>query len=129
MNVKPLSLFLRRSLLVISISGLMGLTTATGATYDQNTLESPSITITNSAPRSGEAIYNQVCTMCHSIGVAGAPKFGNAGDWAPRSAKGYDELLASALRGLNAMPPRGTCSQCSDEEILNAIKYMVEHSK
>lgn len=80
-------------------------------------------------PRTGEALYNQFCTACHSIGVAGAPKFGNAGDWAPRVAKGFDSLMGNALNGLNAMPPRGTCSDCSDEEIKGAIEYMVDNSK
>ncbi|WP_325097016.1 cytochrome c5 family protein [Marinomonas ostreistagni] len=80
-------------------------------------------------PRSGEAIYNQFCTACHSVGVAGAPKFGDAGAWAPRVAKGFDSLMSNAINGLNAMPPRGTCTTCSDEEIQGAIEYMTENSK
>ena len=83
----------------------------------------------NDGPRSGEAVYNQFCTACHAIGVANAPKFGNAGDWAPRIEKGFDTMLSHAINGLNAMPPRGTCANCSDEEIENAITYMVENSQ
>ena len=71
-------------------------------------------------------MYNQFCTACHSVGVAGAPKFGNAGDWAPRVAKGFDNLMSNAINGINAMPPRGTCATCSDDEIKGAIEYMVE---
>lgn len=83
----------------------------------------------NDGPRSGEAVYNQFCTACHSVGVAGAPKLGNAGDWAPRVAKGFDSLMSNAINGINAMPPRGTCATCSDEEIQGAIEYMVDNSK
>ena len=32
--------------------------------------------------RSGESVYTASCAGCHSIGVAGAPKFDNKADWA-----------------------------------------------
>ncbi len=80
-------------------------------------------------PLSGKDVYGKFCTACHSVGVAGAPKFGNAGDWAPRVTKGMDSMLANAINGINAMPPRGTCASCSDEEIEGAITYMVENSQ
>ena len=83
----------------------------------------------NDGPRSGEEIYNKFCTACHSVGVAGAPKFGNAGDWAPRIAKGYETLLSNAINGINAMPPRGTCANCSDQELQSAIEYMANSSQ
>lgn len=82
-----------------------------------------------SAPRAGEAVYNAACVACHATGVAGAPKFGNATDWAPRIDKGVDALLSSVVNGLNAMPPRGTCGNCSDAELRNAVEYMVSNSQ
>ncbi|TBR44376.1 cytochrome c5 family protein [Marinomonas agarivorans] len=84
---------------------------------------------TSSGPRSGEAIYGQFCIACHSVGVAGAPKFGNAGDWAPRVAKGMSTIVTNAINGINAMPARGTCGDCSDEEIQVTVEYMVNNSK
>ena len=79
-----------------------------------------------STVRSSQAIYEQFCTVCHQSGLAGAPKFRDAKDWAPRlSTKKIDGLLASALKGLNAMPPKGTCQDCSDAEIKSAIEYML----
>ncbi len=36
-----------------------------------------------------------------------------------------DTLLSNALNGFNAMPPRGTCADCSEEEIQAAINYML----
>ena len=75
-------------------------------------------------PRSGDQVYNTFCIACHSTGAAGAPKTQNAADWAPRIAKGKDTLLDHAINGFNAMPPRGTCMDCSDDEISAAIDFM-----
>ncbi|WP_334022597.1 c-type cytochrome [Burkholderia gladioli] len=85
------------------------------------------------APRSyksGEEIYKAVCVTCHASGAAGAPKFGNAGDWAPRIAQGYDTLLHVALTGKGAMPARGGTSpdDVSDFEIARAVVYMANNS-
>ncbi|MBB5320902.1 c-type cytochrome [Marinobacter oulmenensis] len=83
----------------------------------------------SSGPRSGEDVYNAACTACHASGAAGAPVMGNAGDWGPRIDKGMETLTNHAINGFNAMPPRGTCSDCSDDEIVAAIEYMVENSQ
>ena len=82
-----------------------------------------------SGPKSGKDVFGSVCTTCHSTGLMGSPKFGNAADWAPRAAKGLDTLYTHALGGFNNMPARGTCAACSDDEIKAAVKYMVESSK
>ena len=37
---------------------------------------------------------------------------------------GLDGLVKSAIAGLNAMPPKGTCSDCSDDELRAAIQEM-----
>ena len=76
-------------------------------------------------PKTGEQIYTASCSTCHSVGVAGAPKFGNAGDWAPRIEKGIETLISHAINGIGAMPPMGTCATCNEEDIGNAVKHMV----
>ncbi len=81
------------------------------------------------ADRSGEELYNSKCHVCHAAGVAGAPKFGDAAAWAPRIEKGMDSLLATATTGLKAMPPKGTCMDCSDDELKAAIQYMIDNAK
>jgi cytochrome c5 len=81
------------------------------------------------AARSGKEIFGAVCTACHSTGALGAPKIGNKDDWAPRIAKGIDTLLQHALHGFNSMPPRGTCTDCTDDEIKGTIEYMISQSK
>ena len=80
------------------------------------------------APRAGDEVYNSACAACHASGVAGAPKLGDQGAWSARAAKGVDGLLSSAINGLNAMPPKGTCATCSDEELKAAIEYMLSQS-
>ncbi|MGA7181024.1 MAG: c-type cytochrome [Thiobacillaceae bacterium] len=40
----------------------------------------------------GEHVYNNVCTACHGMGVAGAPKMGDKAAWAPRIVQGNDVL-------------------------------------
>lgn len=75
--------------------------------------------------RSGEDVYNASCTACHGAGVLGAPK-PHTDDWKPRLEKGMDTLLEHAINGFNAMPPKGTCMDCSDDEIKASIEYMVE---
>lgn len=73
--------------------------------------------------RSGEDVYKTSCAACHGTGVLGAPKSGTA-DWAPRLEKGIDTLLNHAINGFNAMPPKGTCASCSDDELEAAIHFM-----
>lgn len=77
-------------------------------------------------PRSGDQVYNTFCIACHSTGAAGAPKTQNAADWAPRIAKGMDVLNNHALNGFNAMPSRGSCMNCSDDEVLAAVEHLIK---
>ena len=73
----------------------------------------------------GVAIYNQACTTCHASGTAGAPKLGDKMAWEPRMARGVDELLRNAINGMGAMPPRGTCMDCSEDDLNVVIEYML----
>ncbi|MED5390052.1 MAG: cytochrome c5 family protein [Pseudomonadota bacterium] len=82
-----------------------------------------------SGPRSGEQVYNSACAACHATGAAGAPKTGDAGAWASRIAQGNATLVKHAIEGINAMPPKGMCMDCSDDEIKAAVEYMVNKSK
>ena len=83
----------------------------------------------SAGPKSAEDVYNGGCNACHASGAAGAPKFGDAGAWAPRIAKGMDALYSNAIGGINGMPPKGLCMSCSDDEIKAAVDYMVDNSK
>ena len=85
--------------------------------------------VASSGPKSGEEVYNGSCMSCHGTGAAGAPKLGDKAAWTPRIAAGMDAMLANAINGLNAMPPKGLCMACSDAEIQGAVEYMVSNSQ
>ncbi len=76
-------------------------------------------------PNAGEDRYKATCAVCHETGVGGAPKFRNAADWKTRMDAGIDGMLAIAIKGKGAMPPKGTCMQCSDQELKMIIEYMI----
>lgn len=76
--------------------------------------------------RSADDVVGTYCGACHTAGVLGAPKIGDSADWKKRAAEqgGLDGLLAKAISGINAMPPKGTCADCSDDELKAAIEKM-----
>lgn len=73
--------------------------------------------------KTGEQVYQAVCTACHGSGAAGAPKTGDAAAWGPRIATGYETLLNSALKGKGAMGAQGG-GDFSDLEIARAVVYL-----
>ncbi|HED17046.1 MAG TPA: cytochrome c5 family protein [Gammaproteobacteria bacterium] len=73
--------------------------------------------------------YDTRCAACHASGVAGAPKFGDKAAWAPFIATGIDTMLAVAIKGKGAMPPKGGCSDCTDAQLKSTIQYMVDAAK
>lgn len=80
------------------------------------------------AGQGGEAVYTKACIVCHSTGVAGAPKVGDKAAWEPRLAQGMDTLVSTALKGKGAMPPKGGHASLSNAEIKAAIEYMLGKS-
>lgn len=74
--------------------------------------------------KSGEEVFNEVCTSCHTPGALGAPKFNNKGDWAGRLGQGFDKLVEHAINGIRQMPPRGGNPDLSDLEIARTVAYM-----
>jgi len=76
------------------------------------------------APRSGKEIVETQCVKCHGKGVGGAPKIGDRAAWTPRLKQGLDPVVASAIHGHGAMPPRGGMANLTDVEIRSAIVYM-----
>lgn len=82
--------------------------------------------VADTGPLSGEEVYNQFCFACHATGASDAPLFADAEAWAPRIAKGMDALVSSTINGIGMMPAKGTCMNCSDEELQAAVEYIVE---
>lgn len=78
--------------------------------------------------KSGEEIVKGVCIACHGVGALGAPKIGNAGDWGPRIAQGYETLVKHAIEGIRSMPARGGNAELSDHEVADAVAYMANQA-
>ncbi len=82
-------------------------------------------------PLTGAQVANTRCQTCHGEpGIAGAPVVGNAEQWADRIAQGMDVLNEHALLGYTGqtgfMPPKGGFLNLSDQEVIDAVQYMVD---
>lgn len=77
----------------------------------------------------GKAVYDTYCMACHAMGVAGAPKYGDADAWSARIAKGKDALYEHSLNGFQGeagiMPAKGGFTNLSDDEVKAAVDHMV----
>lgn len=73
--------------------------------------------------------YRTACAACHMTGAAGAPKTGDKAAWAARIALGMDTLVANAIKGKGAMPPKGGRMDLTDDQIKSAVAFMVDESK
>lgn len=84
------------------------------------------------AALSGAQVYNAACLACHGAGIAGAPVLGDAEAWAPRIAQGIDVLRDHAINGYTGsvgfMPAKGGRTDLSDQEVSNAVDYIVDES-
>ena len=76
----------------------------------------------------GEAVYDGLCHACHAAGLANAPKPDDTAAWEERLAKGLDAMVATAIEGLGGMPPRGGNPALTDEEIREAVIFMLEQA-
>ena len=81
----------------------------------------------------GKAVYDKACQACHNMGVAGAPKVGDAAAWVDRIATGVESMNSNAINGYQGasgvMPAKGGKMSLSDDEVKNAVAYMVESSR
>ncbi len=77
----------------------------------------------------GKKLYDTTCFACHAAGIAGAPKFGDKAAWAKYVATGMDAMVAVAMQGKGAMPPKGGAANASEADIRAAVQYMVDAAK
>ena len=103
--------------------------TAAAATPEPDSADAASAETATAVPvaatdNAGEQLYNAQCMACHATGLLNAPKYGDAGAWAPRIAKGKDTLYTHAAKGFNQMPPQAT-NGVTEDQIHAAVDYMV----
>jgi cytochrome c5 len=77
----------------------------------------------------GTEVYENVCKVCHGVGLAGAPKVGDKSAWSPRIAQGKSTLYEHAVKGFNGktgvMPAKGGRPDLSDELIHQAVDHLI----
>ncbi len=104
---------------------------------EEHAAEAPTVeTVSDVAPvattLSGPQVYNSACLACHGSGIGGAPVLGDVDAWTPRIAQGDDVLKGHAINGftnVGYMPPKGGRVDLSDQEIRDAVDYMVSESQ
>ena len=72
--------------------------------------------------------YTQYCGACHDSGAAGAPKLSDNMAWAERLKQGKKTLYVNAIKGYNAMPAKGNCLSCTDQDIEQTVDYILKHA-
>jgi cytochrome c5 len=86
----------------------------------------PCLALAQAPANPAKAVYDTSCSACHSTGVIGAPKFGDAAQWGPRAARGIDALVKSAIAGTpKGMPPKGGRADLSDAQIRGVVEFML----
>lgn len=82
--------------------------------------------VAGAASVSPQAHYDNACKTCHSMGIGGAPIFGDKAAWKDRVAKGAEVLYQSVFNGIApGMPARGLCMSCSDDDLRAIVDLMV----
>jgi cytochrome c5 len=75
----------------------------------------------------GKGIYTHYCAMCHAnhpqISL-GAPRFRIKKDWKRYDNLPFTDIIQLMLEGVQLMPPRGGCFECTDAELLKALYWM-----
>ncbi len=78
----------------------------------------------------GKKVYNKVCVACHMTGVAGAPALKDKERWTEIAQKDMKTLHEDAINGFTGkhgvMPPKGTCTDCSEQDLYDAVAYMLK---
>lgn len=76
----------------------------------------------------GEQIVQHYCANCHALKPKiplGAPRIGQESDWQPRLQQGMVRLFQHTDEGFGAMPARGGCFECTDQQLRLAIAAMM----
>ena len=84
------------------------------------------------ASHPGKGTYDQYCSICHKVGVGGAPVLGDVDAWSGRIDEGIDAVVSNAIKGISSesgvMPPKGGFVHLTDEDVADAVRYLVEES-
>ncbi len=82
----------------------------------------------------GKTVYDANCASCHATGVMGAPKTGTTRKWTSRLTQGVETMVQKSIEGYSGeyrgtktfMPAKGGNPDLSDQEVGNAVAYMLQ---
>ncbi len=79
------------------------------------------------AQMTGKKVYRQYCAACHDVGTANAPRISDAKTWEKllATAGSSSALTNTVIKGKGAMPAKGTCANCSEQELRDSVEYML----
>ncbi|PIE41306.1 MAG: hypothetical protein CSA49_04150 [Gammaproteobacteria bacterium] len=69
-------------------------------------------------------IYGDYCFACHDTGAINAPLLSDQAFWKNASSD-MPRLYQVTINGYQAMPAKGTCVTCSDEQLKQVVDWMV----
>lgn len=78
--------------------------------------------------------FQEVCASCHNGGfkgfISGAPDINNKEAWQKYLDRDtLEEMLEILLLGTKEHKAKGGCSSCTDQQIIDAIKYILSKVK
>ncbi len=73
-------------------------------------------------------IFQQACAHCHVRPGIGVPVLGDAGEWAGRREQGFETLVAHTVEGYAGMPPLGTCSFCTEDDLRRLVAFIAGYA-
>lgn len=73
----------------------------------------------------GQEVYDSGCASCHDTSHDGAPRLGYVGAWERRIKQDESVLVQHALEGKGMMPPKGDMPELTDEQVAQAVRYMI----
>ena len=71
------------------------------------------------------AVYENYCFACHDSGAAGAPLLGNKAYW-QQAQSNKSRLYQNTVQGIRAMPAKGTCLSCNEEQLNTVVDWMLK---
>ncbi len=77
----------------------------------------------------GERFYSLVCSGCHDSGASGAPILGNYEQWKPIIEQPIELTRKHVMEGINDMPEKGLCHNCSEPGLMQIVDYMFSVAK
>ena len=90
-------------------------------------------TLTQKDINSGETIWAIACFRCHMYGTNGAVLLDEKAYWDEAASQGIDKLFESVWEGKQgengAMPAKGFCNLCSEDEIRKSVFYIFHLAK